>query len=59
MPYDSFFFFSYDSFNHVYGGISSGFPLASHLALPDSESIFGLSQSPPICAHVSLSQNGF
>ena len=39
--------------------ISSGFPLASHLALSGSESIFGLSQDPPMCACVSLSQDGF
>ena len=28
-------------------GISSGFPLANYLALPGSESAFGLSQGPP------------
>ena len=48
------------SLNHyLYGGISSGFPLANHLALPGSESIFGLSQGPPLCACASLSQDGF
>ena len=30
-------------------GISSGFPLANHLALPGSESVFGLFQGPPVC----------
>ena len=30
------------------GGISSGFPLAS-LALPGSESVFGLFHGPPVC----------
>lgn len=33
--------------NHLCGGSSSGFPLASHLAVSGSESIFGLSQPPP------------
>ena len=40
-------------------GISPGFPLDSHLALPGSESIFGLSRDPPTCACASLSQDGF
>ena len=40
-------------------GISSGFPLTNHLALPGSESVFGTSQGPPMCAHASLSQDGF
>ena len=31
------------------GGISSGFPLANHLALPGSGSVFGLFQGPPVC----------
>ena len=39
--------------------MSSGFPLANHLALPDSESELGVSQDPPMCAHASLSQDGF
>ena len=46
------------SLNHIWG-ISSRFPLASHLALPGSESELGLSQGPPMCAHASLSQDGF
>lgn len=33
--------------NHLCGGSSSGFPLASHLAVSGSESIFGLSQPLP------------
>ncbi|KAM9052086.1 uncharacterized protein AAG666_001621 isoform 1-T9 [Megaptera novaeangliae] len=35
------------------------FPLANHLALPGSESIFGISQDPPMCVCASLSQDGF
>ena len=34
-------------FESLLRGIFSGFPLASHLALPGSESIFGISQGPP------------
>ena len=33
------------------------FPLANRLALPGSESVFGLSQSPPMHAHASLNQD--
>ena len=40
-------------------GISSRFPLTNHLALPGSESVFGLSQGPPLCVITSLSQDGF
>ena len=40
-------------------GISSGFPLANHSDLPGSQSIFGISQDPHMCAHASLSHNGF
>ena len=36
----------------------SGFPLTNHLALPGSESVFGISQGPPLCACTSLSQHG-
>ena len=43
----------------TYMGISSAFLLANHLALPGSESIFGLSQGPPMCVCTSLSQVGF
>ena len=39
--------------------MSSGFPLANHLALPDSESELGVSQDPLMCAHASLSRDGF
>ena len=35
-------------------GISSGFPSDSHLALPGSESVFGISQGPPMSVHVHL-----
>ena len=37
-------------FESLLWGIPSGFPLANHLALPGSESVFGLSQGPPMCA---------
>ena len=40
-------------------GISSGFPLADHSDLPGSQSVFGVSQDPPMCGHPSLSQGGF
>ena len=30
------------------GGISSAFPLANHFDLPGSQSIFGVSQDPPM-----------
>ena len=30
-------------------GISSRFPLVNHFDLPDSESVFEISQHPPIC----------
>ena len=40
-------------------GVSSGFSLANHFDLPGSESIFGISQDPPVCAHTSLSQDEF
>ena len=43
----------------LYGAISSGFPLANHLALPGSESMLGLSHSSAMCVHASLSQDGF
>ena len=35
------------------------FPLASHLALPRSESVFGVSQGVLLCVYTSLSQDGF
>ena len=37
--------------------ISSRVPLVSHLDLPRSESIFGLSLYPLACAHASLSRD--
>ena len=48
-------------------GISSGFSLTNHLALSGPESVFGLSQGPPVCVcvcvcvrtHASLSQDEF
>ena len=40
-------------------GISSGLPLAHHFTLSGSESIFGIAQDLPMCAHASLSQYGF
>ena len=46
------------SLNHLYGAFFSGFPLASHFDLPGSQSVFGISQDPPKCAHTSLSQDG-
>ena len=46
-------------FESLLWGISSGFPLASRLALPGSESVFGRTQGPPLCACASLSQDGF
>ena len=46
-------------FESLLWGISSGFPLTSHLALPGSESVFGVSQGPPLCVCTSLSQDGF
>ena len=38
--------------------ISSNVPLANHSDLPGSQSIFGISQDPPMYASVSLSQDG-
>ena len=40
-------------------GISSGFPLANHFDLPGSQSIFDLSQNPPMGVCQSLGQDGF
>ena len=39
--------------------ISSWFPLANQFDFPGSQSIFGISQEPSMCAHASLSQDGF
>ena len=44
---------------NLFWGISSGFPLANHVALYGSEFIFGISQGPHLYAHTSLSQDGF
>ena len=38
---------------------TSEFPLVNHFDLPGSQSIFGISQDPHMCAHASLSQDGF
>ena len=43
----------YWQFESFYGAFFSRFPLASHLALPGSESVFGISQRPPTCTHSS------
>lgn len=43
----------------TFRGISFDFPLASHLALPSYEYIFGVSQGPSLCECISLSKVGF
>ena len=48
---------SWSSESHL-SGMSSGFPLANHLALPGSKSVIGVSQGPPLCACAPLSQDG-
>ena len=40
-------------------GISSRFPLANHFDLTSSQSIFGISQDPTMCADTSLRQDVF
>ena len=40
-------------------GIFSRFPLANYFDLRGSESVCGVSQDPPACAHVCLSRDGF
>ena len=40
-------------------GTYSRFPLTNHFDLLGSQSVFGISLDPPMCAHVSLSQGGF
>jgi len=47
------------SLNHSYGGLYSWFSWAVHFDLPGSESIFSISQDPPLCVHASLNQDGF
>ena len=46
-------------FESLIWGTSSWFPLASHFDFPGSESLFGLSQDPPMVVYASLSQGGF
>ena len=46
-------------FESLLWGIASGFPLANHFDLPGSKSISGISQDFPMCAHASLSHDGF
>jgi len=43
----------------IFWGLFSSFPLANHFDLPGSQSIFGVSQDPPMCLHTSLSQDAF
>lgn len=46
------------SLNHLYWGISSGFPLANHFDWPDSESVFVISQDPPhVGVHLSANMD--
>ena len=47
------------SLNYFYGVLLSRFPLANHFDLPGLQSIFGISQDPPMCVHASLSRDGF
>ena len=42
--------------NHWYGGGPFGLPLANHLALSGLESLSGLTQGPPLCAHALLAK---
>ena len=35
-------------------GTSSSFPLANHSHLLASQSVFGISQDPPMCVHASV-----
>ena len=39
--------------SHLYEAFLPDCPLASHLALSSSESVFGLTQDPPLCACIS------
>ena len=45
--------------NHLCGGRPFRLPLANHLDSSELESIFGLTQGPPVCARASFSQRGF
>ena len=42
----------------LFWGIPFRFPLANHFDLSGSESVFGISQNPLMCAYSSLSQDG-
>ena len=44
--------------NQFYAQFFWVFPMASHLALPGSESVFGVSQGVLLCVYTSLSQDG-
>ena len=46
------------AFEFLSWDISSSFPLANNFDLPGSQSVFVISQNPPMCAHASLSQDG-
>ena len=45
--------------SYFYGAFLLGFLLANHLYLPCSQSMFSISQDPPMCVHTSLSQDEF
>ena len=45
-------------FELLLASISSEFPLANNFDLPGSQSIFGISLDPLLCAHTPLSQDG-
>ena len=47
-----------DSLN-FFKGHSFQFPLTNHFDLPDSESVLGIPQDPPICSYSSVSQDRF
>ena len=44
------------SLNHLHRAFSSGFLLTNHFYLLSSESLFGISQDPPICSCISQSR---
>ena len=46
-------------FEFLLWNICSWYSLANHFDLPGSQSIYGISQNPPMCAHPFLSQDGF
>ena len=47
------------SLNHFYGAFLLGFLWPVNLLCLALESVFGLSQGPPLCVRASLSQGGF